>query len=170
MLLALTTAQRVQTLKSFDLDYVTSTSSTVCFNKPERMKQTVDEAPTLYIPAFPDRPKLCVKSCYEEYKNRTEQGRQTRQLLVTTKEPHTAATHTTIAGWLRKTMQNAGLDPKVFTAHSTRAAASSKAAKFLPIPKVLQAVDWKTESVFRKHYQRPISLHNEFAITILTKR
>ena len=83
-------------------------------------------------------------SNHEKYKARTEPLRQTRQLLIT-KDPYTAATHTTIAGWLRKTMAEAGVDAKIFTAHSTRSAAGSKAAKFLPIPKVLAAVDWKTE-------------------------
>ena len=170
MLLALTTGQRVQTLHSLNLDFVSSTSSTVCFNKPDRMKQSVDNVPNYCIPIFPDRPNLCVKSCYEEYKSRTENLRQTQQLLITTKHLYTDATVTNISGWLRKTLGDAGVDPTIFTAHSTRSASSSKAAKFLPIPKVLAAVDWKTESVFREHYQKPISTHNDFAISVLTKR
>ena len=172
MLLALATAQRTQTLKALNLDFVTSSPSTVCFNSPDRMKQTAGnrDAPTLYIPLLPERPKICVKTCFEHYKERTKDIRESQQLLVATTNPHKAVTTTTIAGWLRLILAEAGLDEKVFTAHSTRSAASSKAAKFIPIPKVLDAVDWRSESVFRIHYQRPLSTFNDFAKAILTKR
>ncbi|KAK4037959.1 hypothetical protein OUZ56_029982 [Daphnia magna] len=45
----------------------------------------------------------------------------------------------------------------MFSEHSTRGAAASKAfASGIPVERILKAGNWATESVFSKHYQRPV--------------
>jgi len=48
-----------------------------------------------------------------------------------------------------------GIEVTLFTAHSTRGASSSAADSGITTTDILKAVDWSTESVFRKFYYRP---------------
>ena len=51
----------------------------------------------------------------------------------------------------------AGVDSNIFSAHSTRGAASSKAAAVgVPIDSILATANWSRSSTFSKYYHRDI--------------
>jgi len=66
---------------------------------------------------------------------------------------HDPVTSSTIAQWIKTCLQEAEIDVGVFKAHSTRGAASSKAAwSGVTVSDILQAADWSSESTFQKFY------------------
>jgi len=69
---------------------------------------------------------------------------------------HGPVTSSTIARWIKTCMQKAGVDTTKFKAHSTRAAATTKAAMSgLTLDEIMKAADWSSEGVFQKFYYRP---------------
>ena len=56
----------------------------------------------------------------------------------------------------------------VFTPYSTRAAATSTAARAsVPIQTILKTAGWSRESTFAKYYKKPLSNPGMFAISVL---
>ncbi len=164
MLIALATAQRVQTLRALNVRNITITTNAVAFVIDTRLKQTLGdrETPLLYLPRIKGD-KTCVWSCVLAYILRTRKLRKVSDFFIISKPPHTPATTTTISRWLREVLQKAGINSSLYKAHSTRAAASSKASKFVPLQKVLEAADWRGKTVFEKHYCREVSGRGDFA-------
>ena len=63
----------------------------------------------------------------------------------------------TMARYVKTFLGMAGIDLTVFTAHSTRAASSSKANNLgLSLRDIAKAAGWKGTSTFQKHYKFPI--------------
>ena len=59
--------------------------------------------------------------------------------------------------WVKNYLSLAGVDSSVFSAHSTRGAASSKAAWIgVPVDAILEAADWSRPSTFSRFYRRDI--------------
>ena len=55
-------------------------------------------------------------------------------------------------------LSDAGVDTTIYSAHSTRGASASKAVSVgLSIEAILKTGSWASESVFSKHYNRPIN-------------
>ncbi|GFN84782.1 Brca1-associated protein-like [Plakobranchus ocellatus] len=52
-------------------------------------------------------------------------------------------------------LNKAGIDTNVYKAHSTRAAASSAAARSIDIAQVLKTAGWSREQTFAKFYNKP---------------
>ena len=69
---------------------------------------------------------------------------------------HGPVTSSTIARWLKSCLHKAGVDTSKFKAHSTRAAAATKAAMSgVTVEDIMKAADWSNEGVFQKFYYRP---------------
>ncbi len=170
MLVALATAQRVQTLRSLTTKNLTITQNAVAFSVDTRLKQTTGDrvTPLLYLPRMQNE-KVCVWNCVLTYFLRTKKLRQADQFFVISRPPHRAATSSTISRWLRDILQLAGINVALYKAHSTRSAASSKAKKFVPLDKVLEAADWRGATVFEKFYNRTVSGRGEFAEAVWHK-
>ena len=66
---------------------------------------------------------------------------------------HGPVTSSTIARWIKVCLHKAGVDTSKFQAHSTRAAAVTKAG--LSVEDIMKAADWSSEGVFQKFYYRP---------------
>ena len=92
-------------------------------------------------------------------------------LFISVRKPHHAVKPATIGHWLKKTMEWAGIDTAIFSAHSTRGAATSKAkAAGVSIPDILKAADWSTPSTFSRFYHRPVPLTGlKFGQGVLTQ-
>ena len=169
-LIAMASAQRVQTIWLLDLLWLSGTEEALCFVVPQRLKQTIASraTPDVFLPRT-EKVRTCVWSCVFEYISRTHLLRTTTKLFVITKPPYTQATRPTISGWIRGVLEKAGVDPKIFRTHSTRAAATSKARKFLPLPKVRAAADWSSQRTFIKHYKRKVLDRGEFTRAVWKK-
>ena len=99
---------------------------------------------------------LCIVRYLKTYMSKTKRLRGCeKQLFVSYTKPHKAVVKSTISRWIRDLLHRAGIDVSVYKAHSTRAAASSKAAQYLPIEKILKAGGWSSSSSYIKHYKLP---------------
>ena len=82
-----------------------------------------------------------------------------KTLLLGLKAPHRAVGASTVARWIKEVLACSGIDVNLFTAHSSRGAAASKAfASGIPVERILEAGGWANESVFSRHYQRPVDV------------
>ena len=80
--------------------------------------------------------------------------------FISFKPPHKAVTSTTIAKWVVNVLKKAGVNVSVFSAHSTRSTASSKASdEGLNLAEILKAAGWSNAKKFAMFYKRTISEH-----------
>ena len=165
MLLALACAGRSSDIHALDTRFMKLDLDKVTFSLAELTKARRKGKPPLKveISAFVDDKKLCVVNTLQDYLDRTKNFRARsdkyvrHQLLLSFVEPHKPVVSCTIAGWLLKLMAEAGINTDEFKAHSTRGAATSKAAaKGLSCKEILNMAKWKKKSTFVKHYRKEI--------------
>jgi hypothetical protein len=113
---------------------------------------------TIMLKASLPNKKLCIHTYLSVYIQRTALLRKEQpQLLLSPKKPHKAASANTISRWIKQVLQQAGVDVGVFSAGSTRAAATSTAkAQGASIEQVLNMGGWSRETTFNRFYNRPI--------------
>ena len=108
-LLALITAQRVQTLALIKLENSTFLVDSI----PDRIKTTRlnRNQPYLKIPFFREQPKLCSASTLQVYISRTKelQSESENRLIITNKKPHKAATSQSISRWIKGALCKSGI-------------------------------------------------------------
>ena len=169
MLLALLTAQRVQTLSLLDVSHMVLSKDKVIFKITSLLKQTRPgvHLNDIILTRFQSCRRLCVVTVLIEYIKRTKDLRQDSGLLISFQKPHKRVTRSTIARWLKMVLAQCGID-KQYGAHSTRGASTSK-AKFLqvPIDTIMKSAGWSSRSTFSKHYHKPIQQFDQFANSIL---
>ena len=158
MLFALLTAQRVQTLHLIKLDNVSFTDDHVQIVFSDLLKTSRPNwhLEPIVFAKFDVCKSLCIFRYLRSYISKTKRIRGSEnQLFVSYVKPHKPVVKTTIARWIRDLLHRAGIDVTMYKAHSTRAASSSKASKYLPIEKILKAGGWSSSSSFMKHYNLP---------------
>lgn len=80
--------------------------------------------------------------------------------------PHKTVTSGTIAKWVVDVLEKAGINISVFSAHSTRSAASSKACqKGLNLTEISKAAGWTNAKTFATYYHKTIK--ENFGQTLL---
>lgn len=157
-LFALASLLRVSELASITFSSVSFVGSSVRFalSKP-RKAQRSGALQSFSLAACPDS-SACPVSALRSYISRTEINRpqgQDGRLFISLISPYGAVTGNTIARWIKSFLKLAGIDTSVFSAHSTRGAASSLAiAKGLSVDTVLQAGHWSSHSTFSRFYNR----------------
>uniref|UniRef100_A0A1X7VW67 Tyr recombinase domain-containing protein n=1 Tax=Amphimedon queenslandica TaxID=400682 RepID=A0A1X7VW67_AMPQE len=83
--------------------------------------------------------------------------RNENRLFISFIKPHEVVTSSSIARWLRTTLEEAGTDSSIFGAHSTRGASASAAARSrVTIEEILKAANWSSESVFQGFYHQEV--------------
>lgn len=91
-----------------------------------------------------------------------------RKLFVSFIQPHKGVSRDTISRWVKLGLESAGIDTSQFTAHSTRAATSSKAKeRDLPLDVILATAGWGSAATFQKFYHKPIIQQQTLADTVL---
>ncbi|XP_063975163.1 uncharacterized protein LOC135161489 [Diachasmimorpha longicaudata] len=172
-LLALTSAQRLQTLALINIDNIVIDSTGLSIKITERIKTSKADAyqPELILPFFQEKSNLCVASLILEYLDITKELRDknAKYLLITSTKPHTSAKAETIGHWIKNTLNKAGIDTNKFTAYSTRLAAVSDAhKKGVDVNMIMKTAGWSqgSQTIF-KFYNRPIEAQSgTFARTI----
>jgi len=90
-LLALTTAQRLQTLALINIDNISVAASNISIKITENTKTSRPGSfqPDLVLPFFKDRPGLCVASVVLDFVNFTKElrGHNIKNLFITTRKP-----------------------------------------------------------------------------------
>lgn len=78
-------------------------------------------------------------------------------MFIITQKPFSAASKSTIAGWIKLGLRLAGIDMTLFTPHSTRSASTSASVNRVPIDTIIKTAGWANDCTFRKFYKRPVS-------------
>ena len=158
LLMALLSAQRIQTLKKLSLDEMCISAGKYTFYISALLKQTSANGGQnrhlfpVKFRSFDLDKRLCVVEFSEVYIKRTASLRKgTKQLLICYKAPHGPASKDTISRWIKQTMKAAGIDTTVFKPHSTRGAATSAAkAANVPLQEIMNTAGWRSDSTFAK--------------------
>ncbi|CAK1595681.1 unnamed protein product [Parnassius mnemosyne] len=161
-ILALTTGHRVQTLSHIKLQNIKINSSGVQIKIPDLIKTSNKNIlqPILHLKIYTCKLEICPVNTLKSYIRRTEQFRHnTEQLLLTIKKPYRAASSQTLSRWIKSTLSKAGIDMSIFTAHSTRHAATSAANRAgLSMDLIRKTAGWsKNSETFARFYNRPLS-------------
>ena len=131
-LLAITRPSRSADLSQLDVKRMRSDNAGISFLPTNLAKQSRQGKPIaeFFFPSFPANQLLCPVNSLRVYLVKTKplRGEETKLFLSFIK-PHKAVTSSTIARWLRMTLEQAGIDSSVFGAHSTRGASASAAAR-----------------------------------------
>ena len=159
MLLALSTAQRVQTLHVLKISLFQIYDDLVIIPIKDFLKQSNvrNNKFKLKLRMFEEEPSLCVVRCLKSYLRRTKDLRSSDNLLISYLKPHKAVSKQTISRWIKKVMFEAGIDTNVFKSPSTRAAACSKLRKdSVPVEEILETAGWSNAFCFKKFYDKSI--------------
>ncbi|CAH0549561.1 unnamed protein product [Brassicogethes aeneus] len=172
-LMALISAHRVQTLSLILLDNIRESIDGFHILIPNRIKTSNYKRcqPVLNFPKFDKTPQICVANTLKCYLDKTRQLRNddNKFLIITCKKPYKNANPQTISRWIKLTLGKAGLDTSIFSAHSTRHAATSAAQrKGINLDIIRKTAGWSDSSdTFARFYNRPIVDNNIFSNTIL---
>jgi hypothetical protein len=141
MLIALTNGARIQSLHLLSVNSVQKFSSEFVFHFEGLLKQCRPgyKSPVLSVKSYPPDRRLCAYTVLKEYLARTKILRRHSKLLISYIKPHAEVSKDTIARWIKTIIVKSGIDINVYSAHSVRSAASSKARKlFVPIREIME--------------------------------
>ena len=132
-------------------------------SKPNKRKNSID------INGYHADNAPCPLLTLKEYLKRTSPLSGTeRKLFVSFIQPHKGVFRDSISRWAKLGLESAGIDTSQCTAHSTRAATSSKAKeRDLPLDIILATVGWGSAATFQKFYHNPIIHQPTLADTVL---
>lgn len=173
-LLALVTAHRVQTLSKIDIQNIEINTQDICIKIPDLIKTSRPNSsqPMLVLPFFREKPEICPANALCSFMNLTRELRKTHtSLFISLKNPFNAVTAQTLSRWIKTTLEASGIDTSIFSAHSTRHAASSRAYKLgVSLDLIRKTAGWSGRSnTFGKFYNRMITNNNRnlFANSIM---
>ena len=169
-LIALVTAQRVQTMKHMNIaeGLMFQSSKGVTFLINARLKTSKPgELSEVFLERFNHDPELCVVRVLMLYLDKTKTFRisdKHNSLFLSFIKPHKEVTSATLARWLLHVLSSSGINIDVFKAHSYRTAAVSCARKRgVSVVDIMKTANWKSKSTFSKFYHKPTA----FAKTVL---
>ena len=171
-LFALTCPEQISTLANLDLRHCNVHPEGVSFQLTvPRKTGSVDKPTEAYFARFNQDKKLCPVECFRHLKL-TRNIRPVipsslpDKLFISFKCPFKPVTTTTLGRWLRTFMSAAGIDSKIFKAHSVRGASTTAAANaFVPPSTIMSMADWSS-STFRTFYYKPL-YSSDFATRVL---
>jgi integrase len=119
--------------------------------KTDHMKQATTHVDVGF---FDHNPRICPARAIEHFLRITHGCRLPNSNALFISSLGKNASRQTLQAWVRHQLLAAGIRA---SAGSARSAASSAAvASGISIDEVMRAAGWKSESVFRKHYLRPV--------------
>ena len=162
MLMALTAIKRCSDLHILDKRFMAVGKDKIVFKilgKPKnfRGKGKLPDPVTYWASGS----ELCPVSTINAYIERTTPWREENpetQFFLSYKKPHQAITSSTIGRWLKTVLANVGVDTSKFTAHSVRAASSSKYKTLgASVSEIMNCGNWNSSSVWQSFYHKPIT-------------
>lgn len=161
LLLALTTAHRVQTLSKIDIQNIVETDSQIHIKIPDLIKtsRVGRNQPTLHLPFFRQKPEICPANTLLSYLERTRELRgNCHYLFISYRKPHAIISSQSISRWIKLTLEECGVDVSIFSAHSTRHASTSRARRLgLSVDTIRKTAGWSgTSTTFARFYDRTI--------------
>lgn len=172
-LLALTTAQRMQTLAAIRISNIRVAES-VIIRIPARLKTSGigKSQPLLIFKPFADKPELCIFTLIKFYLNFTQELRAENcdSFFIAVRPPYKAVTSQSLGRWIKIELKEAGINTSIFSSHSTRHASTSLAAsRGVSVDEIRRTAGWsKSSEVFARFYNRPIVSESSFHSMILS--
>ena len=161
MLLAITTSQRIQTLKALFTNNMSLNGDQCRFTFDVLLKtsQPGKHLNNLVIAAYSKSKNLCPIKHLHSYLGMTSALTGTHtQLLVSYRKPHNPVSTDTLARWIKVVMDKAGINTEIYGAHSTRAASTSAAhRKNIDTNRILAAAGWSNANTFSKFYNKTVT-------------
>ena len=158
-LMALASAQRVQTLSFINIDNICYQNDFILIHIYDLLKQS-NATRRKFTMKFSrnENPLICVYTHLEEYMERTSSLRgDKKKLFISFQKPHGEVSRSTLSRWIKDVLYEAGIDIDVFKAHSTRAAASSRARQDnVNVDDILKTAGWSSRHTFAKYYDKVI--------------
>lgn len=176
-LLALITAHRSQTMSKIRVCNIESQSTKVIIKIPDLIKTSRVGAsqPILSIPFFDERPEICPARTLNAYLDLTNPMRaDIDNLFISIRKPYRAVGSQTLSRWVKSTLDMCGIDVSVYSAHSTRHAATSAARSLgVSLDRIRKTAGWSANSnTFAKFYSKTVDNYcndDSFARTLLSK-
>ena len=160
-LLCMTSGQREQTMKFLCRKTLMIQDDIATLYVPEILKTTKPgkHLEPIVLRRYEEQ-TICVVHHLELYLSRTSLlTKEDSQVFLAVKKPFRPVCPSTIAKWVLRILARAGIDVKVFGAHSTRAAATSHAKSCgVSFKQIAKAANWSSEKTFAKHYDKPIEM------------
>lgn len=164
-LLALASAQRMQTLSLIKIKDIAYDSDKIIIKIEDLIKTSRPGAyqPLIMLPYIKENPKICPALTLEHYINTTVSLRQEDSLFLSYQKPHKKVGSQTLSHWVKKVLENSGIDVKLYGAHSTRHASTSAASRAgVNLETIRKAAGWSESShVFQKYYNKNVCTPNE---------
>ena len=159
-LMCILSGQRSQTMSLLNINYMHLDESHCIFYIASLLKTTrpgFHQHPLEFM-RYTDQ-SLCVIIYIKRYLLETKELRHSDGgFFISFKPPQKAVTSTTIAIWVVNVLKEAGVNVSVFSAHSTRSTASSKASdKGLNLAEISKAAGLSNAKTFAMFYKKTIS-------------
>jgi len=175
MLLAILSSHRCQTLHALQTEHMIVTDSKVVFVVKSLLKTSRPGQKETHIElmAYNNDKSLCPVQSISAYLLKTKDMRvKHSQFFVSYLKPHNPVSKDTIARWLKLVLAKAGINTNIYSAHSTRSAASSAAIESgVPITTIMDCAGWSSENTFMKFYKKKIvagnNINENFGQTLL---
>ncbi len=129
----------------------------ICPNRPSKAVLS-GKTEEFFFPSLSGNSTLSPVKSLKLYleKTRSLQGEESK-LFVSFIKPHRVVTSRSIARWLKTTLEEAGIDTSIWGAHSTHGVSVSAASTAgILTGDILNAANWRSESVFQKFYHRKV--------------
>ena len=172
MLILLTSGQRSQVIRLINLDDMVTRQDAYVFSLTNLKQSRIGyENPDLRVETYPADRQLCAFSYMREYLHRTSTTRgDERKVFLTYQKPHHAPARDTVAKWITRVMNYAGLDVRHYAPHSTRSASTSAASRGgASTDAIMKTAGWSNSSTFAKYYKRNLNTGLSFADSVLNK-
>ncbi|CAH2098699.1 unnamed protein product [Euphydryas editha] len=173
ILLALCTAQRVQTLSLINLNniYFSDSGAKIFITDLIKTSAPGRDQPLLILPYFKENISICPATALSDYIYVTKhlRNKEDNRLILTFKKPNKPATTQTISRWIKNVLSESGVNISIFSAHSTRHASTSTAcASGVCVDNIRKTAGWtKHSESFARFYKLNVINENEFAESIL---
>ena len=160
-LFCLLSGQRDQTLSAIDVRFISlSEDRVICYISQilKTTKPTFHQSP-IDFRSYPLCDSICPVKNMQAYLSRSFTLRGPFVKLFSHKEPHHPVTVSTISRWVKEALRLAGINTEIFSSHSTRSAAVSKAKSLgLSMAEINRAAGWSNSRTFAHHYNKPYRL------------
>ena len=162
MLLALIVIPRGAEINMLDVDMMGLTRTKCIFTLKglPKNKKKGKKTPELDFDNYKEDINLCPIKSLQDYCDLTEPFRKINKetsLFLSLPKPHFAVSKSSTARWIKQVLKWAGIDTKIYQAHSVRAAATSKAfMKGLSVSDIIKKGNWSQESTWQKFYNKNI--------------
>ncbi|KAI9560527.1 reverse transcriptase [Daphnia sinensis] len=170
-LLALATLFRASDLAAIGKKSIKFSTNRVSFSLTRpRKAQKSGALQSFSLERLSDEP-LDPVECLKCYISKTEGFRKdsnSELLFISSVGQHNPVKSQTISNWIKSVLKVSGIDVGVFSSHSTRGAAASKAvAVGASLDSVLSAGHWASSSTFKKFYHREKEPEPSVAASVL---